>query len=648
MAEVVGQQAWGGAPEVFVGRLRHRRAVERLLVGDSFQRIAYVHGIAGIGKSALLRNLGRRAAIDGYEVLRLDGRELIGDTAVLDQALVPLATMTRPLLVIDAFENIAALGPHVRERVLPALGADARIAIASRFAPDPQWLESEWGQSMLVLGLDELDDVEADELLTLRGVEDPELRRAVVTWAAGLPLALSLAAAAGLAVGQEFDIDDLNGALLDHLTGAEMLGADRDVLAVAAIAPAVDARLLSAVLPRVDGQEAEAWIRNLSFSESLGRRVTLHARVRVLLTAELSRHEGEFERELRLRIMDHLCDRALDDEPQLIADMRDLLEAPEDQGASYVEAVATYRADRVHSSDGDEIESGLQTHLHDETHRAWWRRWIAEAPEHMLTIRDENEIAALGVWATPKRVPAWSSDDSVLPRWMNHAARYTPGGQVIFLLGMLFFCDPLAIPDAIAMGNVALLARSGVPNVRWFYSNHPADDLEAIDRNLAFGAGPAPDLDIELGGDRLVTTIIDFGPEGVTGSTRARAHLAYGSVPDGASYLSGKVTVQLARETLRSFHQPLVLADSPLAVGADRSARAESVSTAVRDAIERAFGSSPDDQLLRSVIEIGYLNQTGGGHARAMRELHISRRTYFRRLSEATARIAQNLRPASS
>jgi hypothetical protein len=495
----------------------------------------------------------------------------------------------------------------------------------------------------VVIGLREFDDAESAELLVARGVEDPELRRAVVEWAAGLPLALSLGATAGATAGTGFEVDDLNGALLDHLTGSEMLGADRDVLAVAAIAPAVDARLLSAVLPRVDGREAESWIRNLSFSESLGRRVALHARVRALLSAELARHEAEYERELKLRIMDHLCERALESEPHLIADMRDLLEAPEDQGASYVEAVLTYRADRVRAADGEQIEAGLQAHVRDETHRAWWRRWVSDAPEHVLTIRADDQVAALGVWATPNRVPAWAAEDAVLPRWLEHAARFAPGGQVIFLLGMLFLCDPPAVPDAIAMGNVALLARTGVPNVRWFYSSHPADDPTALERNAAFGSEPASDIVIELGKDRLATTIIDFGPDGVVGSTRARAHAAYGSVADGATFLSGKVTVQLARETLRSFRDPLALAESPLATGADRRTRAESVRALVLQAVERAFDDSVEDQLLRSVLEIAFLDPRGGGHARAMRELHISRRTYFRRLSEATARLALHL-----
>ncbi|MDX6276640.1 MAG: hypothetical protein QOJ72_768 [Nocardioidaceae bacterium] len=645
MADSVVRQALGDAPEVFVGRLAQRRALDRFLSDDSFQRIAYVHGIAGIGKSALLRNLGRSAIAGGYGLLRLDGRELIGDTAVLDQALEPLADVPRPLLIIDAFEGISSLGAHLRERVLPTLGPGARVAIASRFPPDPLWRESEWGHSMLQLSLDELGDADAAELLISLGVDDADLRTVLIDWAAGLPLALSLAAAGGVAGP---DLDDLDGALLDHLAGAELLGADRDVLAVAAVAPAVDARLLSAVLSRTDGAEAEAWLRNLSFSEGLGRRVTLHARVRHLLDAELRRHEPEYERELRLRIMDHLCERALDAEPHLIADMRDLLEAPEDQGASYVEAGDTYRVDRVRASDGDEIERGLQLQVDDDVHQAWWRRWIADAPEHVLAIRGKEQIAALGIWATPRRAPAWASEDPVLSRWLGHAARFASDGRVIFLLGMLFFCDPGDVPEAIAMGNLALTVRSGIPNVRLFYSTVLADDQDTLERSGAYGAEVVSGLDIQLGADRLVTTIIDFGPGGLIETTRARAHLAYGSVPDGASYLSGEVTVQLARETLRAFHQPLVLADSPLAVGIDRSDRAESVRSVVREAVERSFGPSAEEQLMRAVLEIGYLDPQGGGHLRAMRDLHISRRTYFRRLGEATARVAQNLHVASA
>ena len=66
---------------------------------------------------------------------------------------------------------------------------------------------------------------------------------------------------------------------------------------------------------------------------------------------------------------------------------------------------------------------------------------------------------------------------------------------------------------------------------------------------------------------------------------------------------------------------------------------AQSLRRRVADALDLAFGSSTRDQLLRQTLERGYLDPDGN-HARAALDLHLSRSTYFRRLREATARLA--------
>ena len=61
--------------ELFVGRGRELARFDMLLAGDPV-RLLYVSGAGGIGKSTLLRAMGRRAADAGYAVVTLDGRDL--------------------------------------------------------------------------------------------------------------------------------------------------------------------------------------------------------------------------------------------------------------------------------------------------------------------------------------------------------------------------------------------------------------------------------------------------------------------------------------------------------------------------------------------------------------------------------------------
>jgi hypothetical protein len=68
--------------------------------------------------------------------------------------------------------------------------------------------------------------------------------------------------------------------------------------------------------------------------------------------------------------------------------------------------------------------------------------------------------------------------------------------------------------------------------------------------------------------------------------------------------------------------------------------RAESVRALVRGAVQQAFGDTPDQRLLRRVLERGYLDPAPN-HELAADELHLSRSTYFRRLRQASDQLAR-------
>jgi hypothetical protein len=96
------------------------------------------------------------------------------------------------------------------------------------------------------------------------------------------------------------------------------------------------------------------------------------------------------------------------------------------------------------------------------------------------------------------------------------------------------------------------------------------------------------------------------------------------------------------RDALRTFQVPSELARNELASGDSVEQRAASVRARITEAVEAVFGDDASERLLRSVLERGYLHPTAS-HEAAADELHLSRSAYFRRLRQASERIADYL-----
>jgi transcriptional regulator of acetoin/glycerol metabolism len=110
----------------------------------------------------------------------------------------------------------------------------------------------------------------------------------------------------------------------------------------------------------------------------------------------------------------------------------------------------------------------------------------------------------------------------------------------------------------------------------------------------------------------------------------------------GSPVRAGAATAEDVRHALRHLHQPVELAGSPLAGGSGTAERAASVRVLLEDALARAFGDSPAERLLHDIARRAYF-EPQGSHETAAHELHVSRATYFRRLRQATERMADYL-----
>src|SRR5690242_14892306 len=132
-----------------IGRERERAALLGLTERDR-PLVAFVHGIAGVGKSTLLQAAAVDARARGTLVLALDGRafeptergfltslgSLLGASlATMADATGALAGDARVLLIIDTHEQLRLLDAWLRQSFVPALPQNARLLLAGREAP---------------------------------------------------------------------------------------------------------------------------------------------------------------------------------------------------------------------------------------------------------------------------------------------------------------------------------------------------------------------------------------------------------------------------------------------------------------------------------------------------------------------------------
>ena len=575
---------------------------------------------------------------------RVDGRDRDAAGGQLASALSALtgSGSSGGMLLLDSYEHAPALGAIVRDALGSPEGIGLRVVVAAR-PPEPAWLHDAY-----VVRLAPLDPAGARELVQRRGLGDPEAIARLTRWAGGSPLALAVGADALLA-GQALDLDRLDAdamlatTLLARLVGDELDGRDPDVIAVAAIARAVDARLLASVLPGVDGQQAEAWVRSLSFAEPLGLRVTLHERVRKAVRGALLAHDPVLERDVRRRIADHLYARALMGERRLSTDLAELISDDQVRWGLAPPPVGHYAAP-VAAGDADQIATRLGV-----TGSDWWSRvarWFEESPEHVLVVRDATgDLAGFGISVTLANAPDWARDDSILGPWLLDARQRAPGSDALLIRDRLDLVQDAANRSAVAsVGAHAIGFQSGLANIRYMYAGLP-DDRDAQEFVRSVGYRHVPELDVQDGERAVRCFVCDLGPGGTIGILRDAVYRDLGLSPP-PHVPPEKLAATIVRDALRAFRTPGALAASPLARGTRVDERAASMRRLLLAAVDRAFGDSAEERLQRAVIQRGYLD-ADGGHIVAQLELNLARSAYFRRLADASVRVGEYVRSAN-
>jgi hypothetical protein len=183
----------------FVGRAVELQLVSEGFADDAPISVLLVHGPAGIGKSAFLREVERRGRQSGWTEFSVAWRDLTSVPTALGQIVSQARSVERPLVLIDDYERMGSVGHQLRRELLPSLPARAIVALAGRQPPEAEWFEGGWDTLVFEVALGPLSTHESLALLERRGVAPGRRAKEIAKWAGGVPLALRLAADAARA-----------------------------------------------------------------------------------------------------------------------------------------------------------------------------------------------------------------------------------------------------------------------------------------------------------------------------------------------------------------------------------------------------------------------------------------------------------------
>lgn len=595
------QAAENADAERFAGRHAELAIVDELLAGDSSRRLLYVHGPGGVGKSALLRATARAARLGGYQVDVHDARTLPRELRPLIEQVAD-GGPPRRCIVIDEVDVLGAALLPLRDAMLDLLDDSARVVLAGRRTPDPSWHSGALPRIVVDLQLRPLPDADADRLLSASGVADERRRAAIVAWAQGSPLALTVAATVPEGTPGALE-SELEGRLTSWLAGQSMLDVDPAVLDVAALAPTVDARLIAAALPGRSTRDAMRSLGVLPVIERLGRGLTLHPVLASAIRARLRSLAPGRSRELVRRIALHLGARARLGDVDALIELSQFIESEEYRRAYANRPSPTHYAD---SPAPGEFAAFARANGFDR--EASWPElaaWDTQTGVDLDFVMRRSDGTALlyNRYSRISQLPQLGP----ITEGLTAAAR-TAGVDPdrSFAVVALFADAPLHDrEEASRLSTGAFMRRIDMPDVEAILLHFPEPDREP-------GVNPQVSTPV-LGASDLPVTINDFRPIGAVG------------------FIEALVLSEQGYTSRSGAPRDLLAPEADAEANADREAR-------LRAVLDRVFGSSADDRRLRQAIELAHLGPRRT-EAQLLAAMHVSRPTWYRLLRRARERV---------
>lgn len=527
---------------VFVGRDTEVRRLESML-GEHRPRVLFLHGLAGSGKSSLLRHFARSVSSHGdAAVFVLDCREIEpteqGFSSGLSLALdhdspgamleIPmrLARVARRVVIcLDHYEVFRLLDSWLRNQFVPSLPEKVSLLMAGRQEPNPAWTRLPAG-TFEVMRLGSLGPEESTDLVRAMQVGEDAVE-AIVGFADGHPLTLILGALAA----RERSTDDIRDVtmdrLLDEFTVAYLDDLSEEaerLLGAASVVRRVSAPLLGAMLPEIDAWKGFDSLRRLPFVAVTSDGLALHEALQKSISARLRAAVPSRHRELRRRAWSYFREQ-LRTVPRAelwrsTADMIYLLENPAVREAHFPTSVHRFAIETASSADGKAIDQVIVRHEPDEAVKLL-RSWWARCPETFKVARDtRGEVVGFSILTTQVQTDLKSFEyDPVAAVWLDHLRNdpVGPGQQALLLRRWL----TLGQGDEPSEAQASLwldLKRTYMelrPRLRRIYSttDHPEIYGPVLGQ---LGATPINPV-VEIDGRKYQQFCLDFGPSSVDG-----------------------------------------------------------------------------------------------------------------------------------
>lgn len=539
VADILGQRAAEG----LIGRASELAALQALLEPGG-PLIVQVHGIAGIGKSALLEAFAARARARGVTVLRLDccamepaesavlrhlGAAMGQEPSTLEEAATRLGALgPQAVLQLDTYEVFAAMDTWLRQVFAPALPSNVRIVLAGREPPTPGWLAAPgWAGLFRGLPLGPLDEESALALLGRSGISEGGARQ-VNRVARGHPLALQLAAARAMEEPDRPLGDLAGGSLVEDLTRVYLEGIDartRETLEAASVVRRVTVPLLREMLPDAAPQDAFDRLRSLAFVEPGWDGLHVHDAVQQAIATGLRAGDPERYRDYRRaawrRLREAVAAAGRQELWRYTADMLYILENPVVREAFFPSGGQAFSVEPAEPHDRDPVREISGRYEPSAATEQLMRLW-EQAPQVFWVVRDaQSQVVGYFCPFTSDAVPASVlRDHPILKRWADHLRRDPlPKGQ-----RALFYPPWLSRDHGEAFSPVQ--GATWLEMKRQYMELRPAlrrvyiaqQDLESQAAALTqLGFVRIPEADVVIGEAVYRTAMLDFGPASIDG-----------------------------------------------------------------------------------------------------------------------------------
>ena len=423
------------AAPALVGREPERTELLRLLQPEG-PSVSFIYGLAGVGKSALLRAFAAEVAARHVTVLEFDATAIepseTGLVAAVSDALGahladPIAAADaigaageKVVLTLDAYERLRPLDEWLRECWLPALPEHVRVVIAGRNAPAAAW-SARYGPLLAQIPIDSLSPSDAVDLLRRLGV--PAQRAADLNRVLrGHPRALKLAASARFHGATDnpvrYGLEELARLFLSGLDQPT-----RQALDAASVVRRVTVSLWAAMRPQSSPAEDFARLRRLPYVWSGEEGLIVFHVARSAIAAQLRSEDPSRYRRLRIaawnQVRRELLRAPRSELGRYGADLLYLSDDPHIRDAFFPNTAPFYAVGPARAGDEVAIEKISRRHEHAAA-VALVQAWSRAAPGAFVVARTHDNAVIGYATVCDTRFISRLEDDPIAVAWQAH------------------------------------------------------------------------------------------------------------------------------------------------------------------------------------------------------------------------------------